>query len=85
MKFIQTEFRPVLPFEAQCDFVKSIEGFESAVITRPGYAIEYDFLDPRDLHPSLETKVLGGLYFAGQINGTTGYEESCVSGFDCWT
>lgn len=69
-----------LPFEAQCDFVKSIEGFESAVITRPGYAIEYDFLDPRDLHPSLETKVLGGLYFAGQINGTTGYEEAACQG-----
>ena len=69
-----------LPFEAQCDFVKSIEGFENAVITRPGYAIEYDFLDPRDLHPSLETKVLGGLFFAGQINGTTGYEEAACQG-----
>ena len=69
-----------LPFEAQCDFVRSIEGFESAVITRPGYAIEYDFLDPRDLHPSLETKVLGGLFFAGQINGTTGYEEAACQG-----
>ncbi len=69
-----------LPFEAQCDFVKSIEGFESAVITRPGYAIEYDFLDPRDLYPSLETKVLGGLFFAGQINGTTGYEEAACQG-----
>ena len=69
-----------LPFEAQCDFVNSIEGFESAVITRPGYAIEYDFLDPRDLYPSLETKVLGGLFFAGQINGTTGYEEAACQG-----
>ena len=69
-----------LPFEAQCDFVKSIEGFDNAVITRPGYAIEYDFLDPRDLHPSLETKVLGGLFFAGQINGTTGYEEAACQG-----
>ncbi len=69
-----------LPFEAQCDFVISIEGFENAVITRPGYAIEYDFLDPRDLHPSLETKVLGGLFFAGQINGTTGYEEAACQG-----
>ncbi len=69
-----------LPFEAQCDFVKSIEGFENAVITRPGYAIEYDFLDPRDLHPSLETKVLSGLFFAGQINGTTGYEEAACQG-----
>ena len=69
-----------LPFEAQCDFVKSIEGFENAVITRPGYAIEYDFLDPRDLHPSLETKVLDGLFFAGQINGTTGYEEAACQG-----
>ena len=69
-----------LPFEVQCDFVRSIEGFESAVITRPGYAIEYDFLDPRDLHPSLETKALRGLFFAGQINGTTGYEEAACQG-----
>ncbi len=69
-----------LPFETQQEFVASIEGFENAVITRPGYAIEYDFLDPRDLHPSLETKVLKGLFFAGQINGTTGYEEAAGQG-----
>ncbi len=69
-----------LPFEAQCDFVRSIEGFENAQITRPGYAIEYDFFDPRDLHPSLETKSLNGLFFAGQINGTTGYEEAACQG-----
>ena len=69
-----------LPYEAQCDFVNSIEGFEKAVITRPGYAIEYDFFDPRDLHPSLETRELRGLYFAGQINGTTGYEEAACQG-----
>ena len=69
-----------LPYEAQREFVNSIVGFENAVITRPGYAIEYDFFDPRDLHPSLETKALGGLYFAGQINGTTGYEEAACQG-----
>lgn len=69
-----------LPFDVQYDFVRSIRGFENAVITRPGYAIEYDFLDPRDLHPSLETKALRGLYFAGQINGTTGYEEAACQG-----
>ncbi len=69
-----------LPYEAQCDFVRSIEGFEAAVITRPGYAIEYDFFDPRDLHPSMETRALRGLFFAGQINGTTGYEEAACQG-----
>ncbi len=69
-----------LPYDVQCELVNSIEGFENAVITRPGYAIEYDFLDPRDLHPSLETKKLYGLFFAGQINGTTGYEEAAGQG-----
>ena len=69
-----------LPFDVQLAAVNSIRGFENAHITRPGYAIEYDFFDPRDLHPSLETRVIGGLYFAGQINGTTGYEEAAAQG-----
>ena len=69
-----------LPFDVQQALVRSIAGFESAHITRPGYAIEYDFFDPRDLHSSLETRVVGGLYFAGQINGTTGYEEAAAQG-----
>jgi tRNA uridine 5-carboxymethylaminomethyl modification enzyme len=69
-----------LPFDVQLDFVRSIKGFEQAHITRPGYAIEYDFFDPRDLKPSLETKYLAGLFFAGQINGTTGYEEAAAQG-----
>ncbi len=69
-----------LPFDAQIALVHSIPGFETAHVTRPGYAIEYDFFDPRDLRPSLETRSLGGLYFAGQINGTTGYEEAAAQG-----
>ncbi len=69
-----------LPFQAQLDFVRSIPGLERAQITRPGYAIEYDFLDPRDLQPGLESRVLGGLFLAGQINGTTGYEEAGAQG-----
>ena len=69
-----------LPFDVQCEFVRTIRGFENAHLTRPGYAIEYDFFDPRDLKPSLETRAIGGLYFAGQINGTTGYEEAAAQG-----
>ena len=69
-----------LPFDAQLAFVATIPGFESAVITRPGYAIEYDYFDPRDLRPTLETQLINGLFFAGQINGTTGYEEAGAQG-----
>jgi tRNA uridine 5-carboxymethylaminomethyl modification enzyme len=69
-----------LPFDVQMDFVRSIVGFENAHIIRPGYAIEYDFFDPRDLKQTLETKFIKGLFFAGQINGTTGYEEAGAQG-----
>src|SRR6202163_2961397 len=69
-----------LPFDVQYEFVRTIRGFERAHITRPGYAIEYDFFDPRDLKASLESKFLAGLFFAGQINGTTGYEEAAAQG-----
>ena len=69
-----------LPFDVQYAFVRSIKGFENAHITRPGYAIEYDYFDPQDLTPSLETKYIQGLFFAGQINGTTGYEEAAAQG-----
>ncbi len=69
-----------LPFDVQVDLVHSIAGFENAHITRPGYAIEYDYFDPRDLKQSLETKFIDGLFFAGQINGTTGYEEAGAQG-----
>jgi tRNA uridine 5-carboxymethylaminomethyl modification enzyme len=69
-----------LPYDVQVAFVRSIRGLEHAHITRPGYAIEYDYFDPRDLHGSLETKVIEGLFFAGQINGTTGYEEAGAQG-----
>jgi tRNA uridine 5-carboxymethylaminomethyl modification enzyme len=69
-----------LPFDVQQAFVRTIRGFEHAHITRPGYAIEYDFFDPRDLQPTLETRAIAGLYFAGQINGTTGYEEAAAQG-----
>jgi tRNA uridine 5-carboxymethylaminomethyl modification enzyme len=69
-----------LPFDVQLEFVHSIQGFEKAHITRPGYAIEYDFFDPRELHAHLETRHVPGLFFAGQINGTTGYEEAAAQG-----
>ena len=69
-----------LPYDAQCELTRSIKGFEQVRITRPGYAIEYDFFDPRDLRPWLETKFIEGLFFAGQINGTTGYEEAACQG-----
>ena len=69
-----------LPFDVQLSLVRSIKGFENAHITRPGYAIEYDYFNPQDLNYSLETKAINGLFFAGQINGTTGYEEAAAQG-----
>ena len=69
-----------LPHEAQAELVRSIKGFEEAEIIRPGYAIEYDYFNPTGLSHSLETKCVKGLYFAGQINGTTGYEEAAAQG-----
>ena len=69
-----------LPFDVQLEFIQSMKGFENAFVTRPGYAIEYDYFDPRDLKATLESKYIDGLFFAGQINGTTGYEEAGAQG-----
>lgn len=69
-----------LPYSAQCEFIRTIPGLENAQLIRPGYAVEYDFCPPTQLHPTLETKIIENLYFAGQINGTSGYEEAAAQG-----
>ena len=79
-EYYPTGISTSLPFDVQCNLVHSITGLENVHITRPGYAIEYDYFDPRGLKSSLETKAIQGLFFAGQINGTTGYEEAAAQG-----
>jgi tRNA U34 5-carboxymethylaminomethyl modifying enzyme MnmG/GidA len=69
-----------LPAEVQLQFLRAVPGLESVEMTRPGYAIEYDYFPPTQLHPTLESRALPGLYFAGQVNGTTGYEEAAQPG-----
>ncbi len=71
-------FSSSLPWDIQLRALRNVEGFENVKIFRPGYAIEYDFFQPTQLYPTLETKLIKGLYFAGQINGTTGYEEAAA-------